>query len=287
MESQRKARERNPITRPAAGGRKQVPKPSQEGSGVVGMSVRGLNAYYGSFKAVTDVDMEIQANKVTALIGPSGCGKSTYIRCLNRMHEVISGAYAEGKVTLGDQDIYAKDSDPVVIRRRVGMVFQKPNPFSKSIYDNVAWGAKINGFRGDVDELVERSLKQAALWDEVKDRLKESGFGLSGGQQQRLCIARTLAVEPEVILMDEPASALDPVSTQKIEDTMDDLKKNYTVVIVTHNMQQAARISDFTGFFYIENQGDPGRLWEFDETEKMFSNPERKETEDYVTGRFG
>jgi len=287
MESQKKARERNPITRPATENKGQSPKPSQGDSGVVGMSVKGLNAYYGSFKAVTDVDMEIQANKVTALIGPSGCGKSTYIRCLNRMHEVISGAYAEGKVTLGDQDIYAKDSDPVVIRRRVGMVFQKPNPFSKSIYDNVAWGAKINGFRGNVDELVERSLRQAALWDEVKDRLKESGFGLSGGQQQRLCIARTLAVEPEVILMDEPASALDPVSTQKIEDTMDDLKKGYTVVIVTHNMQQAARISDFTGFFYIENQGDPGRLWEFDETEKMFSNPERKETEDYVTGRFG
>ncbi len=287
MESQKKARERNPITRPARENKGQSPKPSQGDSGVVGMSVRGLNAYYGSFKAVTDVDMEIQANKVTALIGPSGCGKSTYIRCLNRMHEVISSAYAEGKVTLGDQDIYAKDSDPVVIRRRVGMVFQKPNPFSKSIYDNVAWGAKINGFRGNVDELVERSLRQAALWDEVKDRLKESGFGLSGGQQQRLCIARTLAVEPEVILMDEPASALDPVSTQKIEDTMDDLKKSYTVVIVTHNMQQAARISDFTGFFYIENQGDPGRLWEFDETEKMFSNPERKETEDYVTGRFG
>jgi len=287
MESQKKARERNPITRPVRENKGQSPKPSQGDSGVVGMSVKGLNAYYGSFKAVTDVDMEIQANKVTALIGPSGCGKSTYIRCLNRMHEVISGAYAEGKVTLGDQDIYAKDSDPVVIRRRVGMVFQKPNPFSKSIYDNVAWGAKINGFRGNVDELVERSLRQAALWDEVKDRLKESGFGLSGGQQQRLCIARTLAVEPEVILMDEPASALDPVSTQKIEDTMDDLKKSYTVVIVTHNMQQAARISDFTGFFYIENQGDPGRLWEFDETEKMFSNPERKETEDYVTGRFG
>ena len=287
MESQKKARERNPITRPARENKGQSPKPSQGDSGVVGMSVKGLNAYYGSFKAVTDVDMEIQANKVTALIGPSGCGKSTYIRCLNRLHEVISGAYAEGKVTLGDQDIYAKDSDPVVIRRRVGMVFQKPNPFSKSIYDNVAWGAKINGFRGNVDELVERSLRQAALWDEVKDRLKESGFGLSGGQQQRLCIARTLAVEPEVILMDEPASALDPVSTQKIEDTMDDLKKSYTVVIVTHNMQQAARISDFTGFFYIENQGDPGRLWEFDETEKMFSNPERKETEDYVTGRFG
>jgi phosphate transport system ATP-binding protein len=253
----------------------------------LGMKISDLSAYYGSFKAVTDVSIDIQANKVTALIGPSGCGKSTFIRCLNRMHEVVPGARAEGSVTLGDQDIYAKDADPVVIRRRVGMVFQKPNPFSKSIYDNVAWGAKINGFRGDMDELVERSLRQAALWDEVKDRLKESGYGLSGGQQQRLCIARTLAVEPEVILMDEPASALDPVSTQKIEDTMAELKKSYTVVIVTHNMQQAARISDFTGFFYIVNMGDPGRLWEFDETEKIFSNPERKETEDYVTGRFG
>ena len=251
------------------------------------MKIEDLSAFYGSFKAVTDVSMDIQANKVTALIGPSGCGKSTFIRCLNRMHEVIPGARAEGHVMLGDQDIYAKTSDPVNIRRRVGMVFQKPNPFSKSIYENVAWGARINGYKGDMDELVERSLKHAALWDEVKDRLKESGHGLSGGQQQRLCIARTLAVEPEVILMDEPASALDPVSTQKIEDTMEQLKQSYTVVIVTHNMQQAARISDFTGFFFIENMGDPGRLWEFDETEKMFSNPERKETEDYVTGRFG
>ncbi len=253
----------------------------------LGMKIEDLAAFYGSFRAVTDISMDIQANKVTALIGPSGCGKSTFIRCLNRMHEVIPGARAEGKVELGEQDIYAKDSDPVVIRRRIGMVFQKPNPFSKSIYENVAWGAKINGFKGNMDELVERSLRQAALWEEVKDRLKESGFGLSGGQQQRLCIARTLAVEPEVILMDEPASALDPVSTQKIEDTMSELKKSYTVVIVTHNMQQAARISDYTGFFYIVNMGDPGRLWEFDETEKIFSNPERKETEDYVTGRFG
>src|SRR5215210_2567118 len=253
----------------------------------LGMQIRDLSAFYGSFKAVTDVSMDVQANKVTALIGPSGCGKSTFIRCLNRMHEVIPGARAEGRVTLGDQDIYAKTSDPVNIRRRVGMVFQKPNPFSKSIYENVAWGAKINGYRGDMDELVERSLRQAALWDEAKDRLKKSGFDLSGGQQQRLVIARTLAVEPEVILMDEPASALDPVSTQKIEDTMVELKQRYTVVIVTHNMQQAARISDYTGFFYIENMGDPGRLWEFDNTEKMFSNPERKETEDYVTGRFG
>jgi phosphate transport system ATP-binding protein len=259
---------------------------SGDGS-TLGMKIQDLSAFYGSFKAVTDVSVDIQANKVTALIGPSGCGKSTFIRCLNRMHEVIPGARAQGCVMLGDQDIYAKASDPVNIRRRVGMVFQKPNPFSKSIYENVAWGARINGYRGDMDELVERSLKQAALWDEVKDRLKESGHGLSGGQQQRLVIARTLAVEPEVILMDEPASALDPVSTQKIEDTMDQLKQNYTVVIVTHNMQQAARISDYTGFFFIENMGDPGRLWEFDETEKMFSNPERKETEDYVTGRFG
>jgi phosphate transport system ATP-binding protein len=267
---------------------KQKGDGASSGDGLtLGMKIQDLSAFYGSFKALTDVSIDIQANKVTALIGPSGCGKSTFIRCLNRMHEVVPGARAEGHVMLGEQDIYAKTSDPVVIRRRVGMVFQKPNPFSKSIYENVAWGARINGYRGDMDELVERSLKHAALWEEVKDRLKESGHGLSGGQQQRLCIARTLAVEPEVILMDEPASALDPVSTQKIEDTMDQLKQNYTVVIVTHNMQQAARISDYTGFFYIENMGDPGRLWEFDETEKMFSNPDRKETEDYVTGRFG
>jgi phosphate transport system ATP-binding protein len=260
--------------------------PSSNGS-TLGMKIQDLSAFYGSFKAISDVSVDIQANKVTAIIGPSGCGKSTFIRCLNRLHEVVPGAHAEGSVLLGEHDIYAKNTDPVNIRRRIGMVFQKPNPFSKSIYENVAWGARINGYRGDMDELVERSLRQAALWDEVKDRLKESGLGLSGGQQQRLCIARTLAVEPEVILMDEPASALDPVSTQKIEDTMEDLKQNYTVVIVTHNMQQAARISDYTGFFYIENMGDPGRLWEFDETEKMFSTPDRRETEDYVTGRFG
>ncbi len=252
-----------------------------------GMTIENLSAYYGSFRAITEVSMGIRANRVTAIIGPSGCGKSTFIRCLNRLHEVVPGAYAQGGVKLGDRDIYAKDIDPVAVRRRIGMVFQKPNPFSKSIYENVAWGARINGYRGDMDELVERSLRQAALWDEVKGRLKASGLSLSGGQQQRLCIARTLAVEPEVILMDEPASALDPVSTQKIEDTIEELKQNYTVVIVTHNMQQAARISDYTGFFYIENLGDPGRLWEFDDTEKMFSTPDRKETEDYVTGRFG
>jgi phosphate transport system ATP-binding protein len=265
---------------------KEPPSGTQETT-ASNMRVESLSAYYGSFKAITDVSMDIRRNKVTAIIGPSGCGKSTFIRCLNRLHEVVPGARAEGSVLLREQDIYAKKTDPVNIRRRIGMVFQKPNPFSKSIYENVAWGARINGYRGDMDELVERSLRQAALWDEVKDRLKESGLGLSGGQQQRLCIARTLAVEPEVILMDEPASALDPVSTQKIEDTMDDLKQSYTVVIVTHNMQQAARISDYTGFFYIENMGDPGRLWEFDDTEKMFSTPDRRETEDYVTGRFG
>jgi phosphate transport system ATP-binding protein len=274
--------ERSEISRDE--GTQPSPAPKTE---ALGMKTENLSAYYDSFKAVSDVDMQIRPNKVTALIGPSGCGKSTFLRCLNRMHEVIPNAYAKGCVKLGDQDIYAKYTDPVTIRRRIGMVFQKPNPFSKSIYENVAWGARINGYKGDMDELVERSLKRAALWDEVKDKLKKSGFDLSGGQQQRLVIARTLAVEPEVILMDEPASALDPVSTQKIEDTMAELKERYTVVIVTHNMQQAARISDYTGFFYIENMGDPGRLWEFDETTKIFSTPDRKETEDYVTGRFG
>src|SRR5215218_92644 len=249
-ERSRSEREVSEVSKGERNARAESDGASFGNSFTLGMKVQDLSAYYGSFKALTDVSMDVQANKVTALIGPSGCGKSTFIRCLNRMHEVVPGARAEGCVMLGDQDIYAKISDPVVIRRRVGMVFQKPNPFSKSIYENVAWGAKINGYRGDMDELVERSLKQAALWEEVKDRLKESGYGLSGGQQQRLCIARTLAVEPEVILMDEPASALDPVSTQKIEDTMDQLKQRYTVVIVTHNMQQAARISDFTGFFF-------------------------------------
>ena len=291
MEYEKTGEERrvSEISRDHRGARKRFEESPSGALGTVvsGMRVENLSAYYGSFKAITDVSMDIQANKVTAIIGPSGCGKSTFIRCLNRMHEVVPGARAEGHVMLGEQDIYGKNTDPVNIRRRIGMVFQKPNPFSKSVYENVAWGARINGYRGDMDELVERSLRHAALWDEVKDRLKESGLGLSGGQQQRLCIARTLAVEPEVILMDEPASALDPVSTQKIEDTMEYLKQHYTVVIVTHNMQQAARISDYTGFFYIENMGDPGRLWEFDDTEKMFSNPARKETEDYVTGRFG
>src|SRR3954467_2697785 len=254
------------------------------------MTVENLNMYYGSFKALQDVTMTIRRNMVTALIGPSGCGKSTFIRSLNRMHEVVPGAWVEGSVLLDDEDIYASDVDPVRVRRKVGMVFQKPNPFpTMSIYDNVIAGIKLGRRRkkSELDDIVEKTLKQAALWDEVKDKLKDGGSALSGGQQQRLCIARTLAIEPEVILMDEPASALDPVSTQKIEDATAELKKRYTVVIVTHNMQQAARISDYTGFFYIEHMGDPGRLWEFDETTKMFSSPDRKETEDYVTGRFG
>src|SRR3712207_4965447 len=224
--------------------------PSSNGP-TLGMKIQGLSAYYGSFKAITDVSIDIQANRVTALIGPSGCGKSTFIRCLNRLHEMVPGARAEGHVMLGEQNIYAKNTDPVNIRRRIGMVFQKPNPFSKSVYENVAWGARINGYRGDMDELVERSLRQAALWEEVKDRLEESGLGLSGGQQQRLCIARTLAVEPEVILFDEPCSALDPIATAKIEELMVDLKADYSQVIVTHNMQQASRISDYTAFLYL------------------------------------
>ena len=254
------------------------------------MVAENLAAYYGSFKALDSISMNIERNKITALIGPSGCGKSTYIRCLNRMHEVVRGARMEGKLLLDGKDINDPDIDPVQIRRDIGMVFQKPNPFpTMSIYDNVVAGLKLERRRkkGELDDIVERTLRQAALWDEVKDKLKNGGTSLSGGQQQRLCIARTLAVEPEVILLDEPASALDPMSTQKIEDAMMELKKNYTIVIVTHNMQQASRTSDYTGFFYIEGQGEPGKLWEFDETPKMFSNPDRQETEDYVTGRFG
>lgn len=254
------------------------------------MVAENLTAYYGSFKALDNITMNVERNKITALIGPSGCGKSTFLRCLNRMHEVLRGARMEGELRLDGEDMLGKDVDPVRVRRKVGMVFQKPNPFpTMTIYDNVVAGLKLEKRRkkSDLDDIVERTLKQAALWDEVKNKLKDSGISLSGGQQQRLCIARTLAVEPEVILMDEPASSLDPVSTQKIEDAMHELKEQYTVVIVTHNMQQASRTSDYTGFFFIEGMGEPGQLWEFDETEKMFSNPERKETEDYVTGRFG
>jgi phosphate transport system ATP-binding protein len=247
--------------------------------------VSGLNAWFGTKQALFDICMEIPANKATAIIGPSGCGKSTFVRCLNRMHETLPDTRVEGKVFIGDLDVYGKGVSPVWIRRRVGMVFQKPNPFpTMTIYDNVAAGLKLNGFRNrrELDIIVERSLKQAALWDEVKDDLKKkSGASLSGGQQQRLCIARALAVEPEVLLMDEPASALDPISTAKIEDLIFELKKEYTVVIVTHNMQQAARVADFTAFFLM------GYMVELDKTEKMFTKPSDKRTEDYITGRFG
>ena len=267
---------------------------SRDGSGYEArdyvMTVEDLSAYYGSFEALKDVTMNIERKKITALIGPSGCGKSTYLRCLNRMHEVIRGARMEGKLLLDGENMIGKDVDPVAIRRKVGMVFQKPNPFpTMTIYENVVAGLKLQGRtkKSELDDIVERTLKQAALWDEVQNKLQDGGTSLSGGQQQRLCIARTLAIEPEVILLDEPASSLDPVSTQKIEDAMHELKKEYTIVIVTHNMQQASRVSDYTGFFFITDQGEPGQLWELDDTEKIFSNPERDETERYVSGKFG
>src|SRR5579872_4121558 len=244
-----------------------------------------LTAYFGKVRGVHDINMNIQSNNITAIIGPSGCGKSTFVRCLNRMHEVIVGARAEGEVILDNEDIYAPDVDPVQVRRRIGMVFQKPTPFpTMSIEDNVAAGLKLNGItlaRSDRDRLVEQSLKRAALWEEVKDRLGRPGASLSGGQQQRLCVARALAVEPEVLLMDEPCSALDPISTARIEELLIELKANYTIVIVTHNMQQAARTADMTAFFFT------GELIEFGETRQIFTNPNRRETEDYITGRFG
>jgi phosphate transport system ATP-binding protein len=253
--------------------------------------VSDLNIYYGDFLAVADVSMEIESRSITALIGPSGCGKSTFLRSLNRMHEVIDGARVEGGVTLDGVDLYAPGIDPVAVRRRVGMVFQRPNPFpTMSIYDNVVAGTRLNSGkmrRSESDEIVERSLRGANLWEEVKDRLDQPGSGLSGGQQQRLCIARATAIEPDVLLMDEPCSALDPISTLAIEQLMLELKENYTIVIVTHNMQQAARVSDRTGFFNIAGTGKPGRLIEVDDTKKIFSNPSEQATQDYVTGRFG
>jgi len=247
------------------------------------MSVRNLNFYYGGAQALKNVNLEILTNRVTALIGPSGCGKTTFLRCLNRMNDVVEGARVEGQILLEGEDIYAPEVDPVQIRRRVGMVFQKSNPFPKTIFENVAYGLKINGSysKKEMADRVEKSLKDAALWNEVADRLHDSAMEVSGGQQQRLCIARALAVEPEVILMDEPASALDPIATQKIEELIQELKNKYTIVIVTHNMQQAARVSDYTAFFYL------GELIEVDRTEKIFTKPGRKKTEDYVTGRFG
>jgi phosphate transport system ATP-binding protein len=254
------------------------------------ITLENVNAYYGGFRAIADISTTIQPKSITAFIGPSGCGKSTALRTINRMHEVIPGARVEGSIRLDDDDVYASGVDPVDVRRNVGMVFQRPNPFpTMSIYENVVAGLRLNGVkrRPALDEKVERSLRGANLWNEVKDRLDKPGAGLSGGQQQRLCIARAIAVEPQVLLMDEPCSALDPISTLAIEDLMMELKDQYTIVIVTHNMQQAARVSDRTGFFSIEKTGEPGRLVEIDDTPKIFSNPREKRTEDYITGRFG
>jgi phosphate transport system ATP-binding protein len=255
------------------------------------IEVNDLNVYYGKFKAVEGVSMVIEPRSVTAFIGPSGCGKSTFIRTLNRMHEVIPGAYVEGEVLIDGDDLYGPGVDPVLVRRQVGMVFQRPNPFpTMSIRDNVLAGVKLNNRRiskSDADELVEKSLQGANLWNEVKDRLDRPGSSISGGQQQRLCIARAIAVEPEVILMDEPCSALDPISTLAIEDLIEELKKDYTIVIVTHNMQQASRVSDRTAFFNIAGTGKPGKLIEYDDTSVIFSNPSVKDTEDYVSGKFG
>jgi phosphate transport system ATP-binding protein len=246
-----------------------------------------LSLWYGHKQALSSVTVNLPLNRVAALIGPSGCGKSTLLRCLNRMNDLIPGTRVTGSVHYHGANIYDSQVDPVEVRRRIGMVFQKPNPFPKSIYDNVAFGARVNGFRGNLDELVERCLRQAALWDEVKDDLKKSGLALSGGQQQRLCIARALAVQPDVILMDEPCSALDPIATLKIEDLIRELVKEFTIVIVTHNMQQAARVSDYTAFMLLAHEGGPGELIEYGPTGEIFTNPTDKRTEDYITGRFG
>ncbi len=253
------------------------------------LETRDMHVYYTNFRAVKNVNLSIPSQKITALIGPSGCGKSTVLRSFNRMNDLVPGARVEGEVLLHGRNLYAPDVDAVEVRRYIGMVFQKPNPFPKSIYENIAFGPRINGWRGskgEMDELVEQSLQRAALWDEVKDKLKQSGLSLSGGQQQRLCIARALAVEPQVILMDEPASALDPISTLKIEELMFELRQRYTIIIVTHNMQQAARASDYTAFFLMD-EDRAGTLVEYTETNRMFTNPRDKRTEEYITGRFG
>jgi phosphate transport system ATP-binding protein len=247
------------------------------------IKTKDVNFYYGKYRALTDISMDFEKSRVTALIGPSGCGKSTLLRLLNRMNDLIDGTRVEGEVLFEGKNIYGPDVDPVEIRRRIGMVFQKPNPFPKSIYSNITYGPRLTGLdnRVELEALVERSLRQAVLWDEVKDILGQSAMMLSGGQQQRLCIARALAMKPDILLMDEPTSALDPISTAKIEELIEELKKTYTIIIVTHNMQQAARVSDFTGFFYL------GRMIEFNVTEKIFTKPDVKQTEDYITGRFG
>jgi phosphate transport system ATP-binding protein len=253
--------------------------------------VKGLNVYYGAFKAVRDVDLQIHRHEITAFIGPSGCGKSTVLRCFDRMNDLIESARVEGKVLYHGANLYDPRVDPVEVRKRIGMVFQKPNPFPKSIYDNVAFGPRLNGKKQNLDDIVEKALRGAALWDEVKDRLRKSAMGLSGGQQQRLCIARAIAVEPEVVLMDEPCSALDPIATARIEDLMQEIKSQYTIIIVTHNMQQAARVSDRTAFFTTEVNPESdtrtGLLVEYDRTDKIFSAPADERTENYVTGRFG
>lgn len=263
--------------------------PNGMGNGHLAVQTRNLSIYYGNFQAVKDVQMDIERRKITAMIGPSGCGKSTVLRAFNRMNDLIPIARTEGEVLFHGQNIYEPDIDPVEVRRHVGMVFQKPNPFPKTIYENIAWGARINGFKGskaEMDFMVESALKSAALWDEVKDKLQQSGLSLSGGQQQRLCIARAIAIKPDIILMDEPCSALDPIATLRIEELMRELSKEYTIIIVTHNMQQAARVSDFTAFFTID-ENRTGFLMEFNTTTQIFINPSQKVTEDYITGRFG
>ena len=265
-------------------------EPTPTGDAIV-LSVRNLSVWYGASLALRDVMIDIPRNKITALIGPSGCGKSTLLRCFNRMNDLIPSFRMEGEITFDGVPITTPGTDAVALRRRIGMVFQKPNPFPKTIYQNVAWGARINGYKGDMDELVERSLRRAALWDEVRNKLNRSGLELSGGQQQRLCIARTLAVEPEVILMDEPCSALDPISTARVEDLMDDLKDEYTIVIVTHNMQQARRVSDLTACLMLDEASKDGQrigvIAEFTATDRLFTNPKDPRTEAYITGRIG
>jgi phosphate transport system ATP-binding protein len=265
--------------------------PAQINPSNVCMSVQNVTISYGKHEAVRNVYLDIPRGRVTAFIGPSGCGKSTVLRALNRMNDLIPGCHLKGRVVFDGVNVYERNVDPVEVRRRIGMVFQKPNPFPKSIYENIAFGARINGYRGDMDELVERSLRKAAVWDECKDKLKASGLALSGGQQQRLCIARAIATEPEVILMDEPCSALDPISTLKIEETMHELKRSYTIIIVTHNMQQAVRVADTTAFFNAEavegGSGKVGYLVEYNDTERIFNAPGQQATQDYVTGRFG
>ena len=265
-------------------------QPAAEPRDVI-FDVDDISVFYGDHKAIRNVTMDLHRNEITALIGPSGCGKSTFIRCLNRMNDLIPSARVEGKIVYHGEDLYASDIDPVQVRKRIGMVFQKPNPFPKSIYDNIAFGPRVMGMKGNMDEIVERALRRGALWDEVKDRLKTNAFGMSGGQQQRLCIARALATEPDVLLMDEPCSALDPISTGRIEDLMVELKNDYSIVIVTHNMQQASRVSDMTAFFTVElhdeGKSRTGAVVEYTTTEKLFTNPDDKRTEDYVTGKFG